>query len=120
MLNKVIKVSIIAGVLIIGFSVLYYFTIFLPSKERARLEQQARDNKERKFNAINLDLCLEEAEQIDSKNRKIISELGKSCENKTTLNERLGCWEGVNQSFDKADITLQQDKNNCFKRYPQR
>ena len=39
MLDKVIKVSIIVVVLIIGFSVLYYFTIFLPSNERARLEQ---------------------------------------------------------------------------------
>ena len=56
MLDKVIKVSIIVVVLIIGFSVLYYFTIYLPSKEQARLEQQARDKKERKFNTINLDL----------------------------------------------------------------
>ena len=119
MLNKVIKLSIIAGVLIIGFSVLYYFTIFLPSKERARLEQQARDNKERKFNAINLDRCLEEAEQIHSEKLKNILELGKSCENKTTLDLKR-CWEGVNEALYYVDIELQQERNNCFKRYPQR
>ena len=119
MLDKVIKVSIIVVVLIIGFSVLYYFTIFLPSKERAKLEQQARDNKERKFNAINLDRCLEEAEQIHSEKLKNILELGKSCENKTTLDLK-GCWEGVNEALYYVDIELQQERNNCFKRYPQR
>ena len=111
MLNKVIKVSIIAGVLIIGFSVLYYFTIFLPSKERARLEQQARDKQERKFNAILLDRCLEEADQVNSERRKKILEVGKSCGNINPLDIE-ACWEPVKQAIDDVDIELQQEKNN--------
>jgi len=47
MLDKVFKLSIIVGVLVASFSVLYYYAIFLPHKEQVWLEQQSTEQRER-------------------------------------------------------------------------
>jgi len=39
-IDKGIKLSVIAGILLISFSVFYYFVIFLPSKEKEKNQQQ--------------------------------------------------------------------------------
>jgi hypothetical protein len=38
-LDKALKISIIAGILIVGLSVAYYLVVFLPQKEAARIEE---------------------------------------------------------------------------------
>ena len=45
-LDKAVKISIIAGALIIALSVAYYLVIFLPKKEATRLEVQGQEKQE--------------------------------------------------------------------------
>lgn len=42
-LDKAVKVSIIVGVLIMALSIAYYLVIFMPQKEKARVEQQKQE-----------------------------------------------------------------------------
>ena len=117
MLDKVFKLSIIVGVLVASFSVLYYYAIFLPHKEQVWLEQQSTEQRERENAAMLLDQCLREAESIFSKQLKKIDEFGKECNNAPIGS---GCWQGLPELLDKVQSELQQDKNNCFKQHPQR
>jgi len=50
-LNKALKISIIAGVLLISFSVAYHFLIFVPKQEQLALER---------YNQEKTDGCLAE------------------------------------------------------------
>jgi energy-converting hydrogenase Eha subunit H len=54
-LDQVFKISIILTILLIGFSVFYYYVIFVPQKEEARLEQQ-------KLNRAYREMCVSQAE----------------------------------------------------------
>lgn len=45
-LDKAVKVSIIVGALIIALSIAYYLVIFVPQKEKARIEQQKQEQKD--------------------------------------------------------------------------
>lgn len=47
-LDRAVKVSIIAGVLIVALSIGYYLIIFLPKKEMTRAEQQSKLEKAKK------------------------------------------------------------------------
>lgn len=47
-LDKAVKVSIIAGALIIALSIAYYLVVFIPRKETARVEQQDKLEKAKK------------------------------------------------------------------------
>lgn len=40
MIDKIVKLSIVGAVLMVGFSAIYYTTVFLPKREEARLEIQ--------------------------------------------------------------------------------
>jgi len=42
-LNKVFKISITIAILVIAVSISYYYLIFLPNKERAKLQQQKEE-----------------------------------------------------------------------------
>ena len=44
-MDKIIKISMALAILIITFSVFYYFVLFLPSKNKAELEQQEEKYK---------------------------------------------------------------------------
>ena len=44
-LDKALKISLIIGVLLIASSVFYYLVIFLPCKEKARIELQERQER---------------------------------------------------------------------------
>lgn len=44
-LDRAVKVSIIVGALIVALSVAYYLVIFMPQKERAKIEQQKQDQR---------------------------------------------------------------------------
>jgi hypothetical protein len=47
-MDKAVKISIIAGVLIVALSIAYYLVLFLPRKERARVEQQQQQEAKQK------------------------------------------------------------------------
>jgi flagellar basal body-associated protein FliL len=47
-LDKIVKISIIIGVLIVALSTAYYLIIFLPQKEKTRIEQQDKLEKAKK------------------------------------------------------------------------
>lgn len=47
-LDKVVRISIIAGALIVALSVAYYLVIFLPQKAKMTLEKQAQEQQLRK------------------------------------------------------------------------
>ena len=44
-LDKTVKISIIAGALIMALSIAYYLVIFMPQKEKARVEQQKQEQE---------------------------------------------------------------------------
>ncbi len=44
-LDKLVKISIIAGALITALSITYYLVIFLPQKEKVRIEMQGREQE---------------------------------------------------------------------------
>jgi len=46
-LNQAIKLSLIAGVLLVSFSVFYYLIIFLPRKEQTKMESQRQAEQTR-------------------------------------------------------------------------
>ena len=53
-MDKAVKISIIAGVLIVSLSIAYYLVIFLPKKEAMRIELQKQEQtmKDQKEAAI--------------------------------------------------------------------
>ncbi len=113
-LDKVFKISIIAGALIIALSIAYYLVIFLPQKEKGRVEQQKQEqeirSQEKEARVVNLSECLE-------KNRK------------NQLNTNLGFAEmqkagkisnaDLSYMVDDNNKRAKENENNCYKRYPQ-
>lgn len=125
-LDKILKITIIVCVFIASASVLYYYAVFLPHKEQAWLEQQSREQREdrlrkqreREITDALLAQCLRKAEIIYGKSLHIINEGIEQCKNKPIFQQG-GCGEAFNELLDDAE-RQQQDKDNCFKQYPQR
>ena len=44
-LDKAVKISVIIGALIVALSLAYYLVIFMPQKEKARVEQQKQEQE---------------------------------------------------------------------------
>ena len=104
--------TISVSVIIIAISVAYYFLVFLPSKERsdntyrnAQIERLQQDStiksKDILTNQQELDSCLK---LIDEQQRQAAITL-----------------QGKNISVQDAKLIIdayQQQRNNCYKRYP--
>jgi len=82
-LDKAVKVSIIAGALIIALSIAYYLVIFMPQKEKARIEQQKQEQiaqlekeKQQKEDKLRAE-CVEEKKEL----KKQYNDFLASCEN---------------------------------------
>lgn len=124
-LDKAVKISIIAGALIVALSVAYYLVIFLPQKEQVRIEfekqglqvkadkEQAESDRLSKIKTANsrlLALCLSEADD-QYWNYMELNGSGKRFDK-----------NGVSASqtnWAVADKRKQQESENCFKKYPQ-
>jgi len=91
--NKSLKIAIIAGIIIIAGSVLYYFVYYLP--------------KERRADQLNLDTCL-----IDAKTSKS-ERWDKNCEAKGKEKE---CLQTENVAVYLAEA-YQADRDACFKQF---
>lgn len=57
-LDKLMKLSIIAGFLIVALSIAYYLVIYIPQKDKAKIEQQKQEREQSKKN---LQSCLDTA-----------------------------------------------------------
>jgi hypothetical protein len=111
-LDKAVKVSIIAGTLIVTLSVAYYLVIFLPHKEKQILEQQQREQQARndaKAESIKkLKECLNNAEKQRMEYLRL---------NGTEKKDG-----SISNSFDTIDMANKNRKDtqdNCQKLYPQ-
>ncbi len=101
-LDKITKISI----LLIALSVSYYLIIFLPQKERTAIEQSEKHIIE---NKKALDSCLESSFNKHQKNwNNACLSIGQAFE--------CGLPHSKSQRLEKV---YTEDKNNCFKKYPQ-
>lgn len=176
-IDKIIKLSIVASVLLIGFSLFYYLVIFLPQKEQnridlqkqerlveenekqAKIEQQKNkeieEQKEKEEAERNLTNCLTDAEDSYYKSWsemcKRLGKLSKECEEilfadtygdylekhpEFQPEHSLDAIMGGHEKFmekrnecscllpthhaDTFDKRLQENKNECYKKYPQK
>ena len=118
-LDRLIKLSIIVGVSLISISIAYYLVLFIPQKERNRIEllkeeQPIKEQKEQEAQK-KLDDCLERVEEAYStywadQCKANAEELGKSDYNAK-------CGLSYKQS-DNITNSRQENRNGCYKRYP--
>ncbi len=123
-LDKAMKISIIAGALIVALSLAYYLVIFLPKKEATRIDQQKQDQEQQqqaKADAIkkvedekianrkSLNLCLSMAD-ISYSSFWDSECKGQGLRPDCTLPE---------YNADRVEKSKKDDKDACFRRYPQ-
>lgn len=99
--------------LIVAFSIGYYFVIFLPQKEQARIQQEkekktAIEEKEASKKLL-LSYCLEDADKTYSYN------WDKACKTRGLKDE---C-SLPSETADSIENYRKQAKDECFKKYPQ-
>lgn len=101
-IDKAVKLSMIGGALLAGFSFFYYFVIFLPQKEQARIEESAEMEEKR-------DICLRAAKAANDVLWNMeCADLGReeNCELPPEI-------------ADPMDDNLRYVRDECFKKYPQ-
>ena len=107
-LNSLIKISIIIGILLISFSVSYYFVYFLPQQEKIKaniIKQKEEEIKEIEVSRqANLELCLEMAA---SDNRRLQKANGKG----PMLTMPLELANALDKRYKDA-------RDDCYKKYP--
>jgi len=109
-----VKISIIAGVLIVALSLAYYLVIYIPQRDQAIEEQQKQAQQmqiQEKETAIdNLNRCLEENRENQLNTNLGFVDMQKAGKiNDADLNNMI---DENNKRADKAE-------NNCFRMYPQ-
>lgn len=79
------------------------------------MTEQERQEKEKNKDANKdaLKVCLLSAETQWQDWGSVLVRKGNEC------NKSLGCMEAVNDAHAKNDKDLQQNKDNCFKEFPQ-
>ena len=143
--DKSAKAVLILSLLLVALSVFYYYVIFLPQKEQARIEQQKQEQlaeelkeqeakeeaeQEKRLNRLLLDTCLNEAD--NSLKNSFIS-LCKD-DGRISGGDEASCLAGTiddNVSYMTASNLYsslfkrildkrEKDKDECFKKYPQK
>jgi hypothetical protein len=98
----------IAG-LIIALSIGYYFVIYIPQKDRLKEESAKQLQQQVEANRVLLNNCLISAEVRGS------NFWDSECEGKGLKEDcRLPTYNA-----DRVDNHIKDDKNECFKKYPQ-
>lgn len=112
-MRNIFNLSVIATFLLIGFSVFYYFVIFLPEKERGRVEQVRQEglNKEiqKREQETKLDTCFNQAYEA------YIARWNGICKI-DGLEEK--CKLPADRS-EPTQIYYKELKDECFRKYPQ-
>ena len=121
-MDKSIKFSIIAGILLISLSFFYYLVIFLPQKERTRQAQQIREYNDKvrteqeekekaeqakSTNDFLLNICLDEAEKNYWNYMKLNG----------TEKEDGTVW-AQDKYWDRGEKNKKDEIANCYKKYP--
>lgn len=104
--RTIFNYSIILTILLIGFSVFYYFVIFLPGKEKSQIVQQEAKEKDRQYK---ISLCLQQAYDMYRNRWNSACKLDGKKDDCTLPTSR----SEVIEAFHK-DL-----KDECYKRYPQ-
>jgi len=133
------KIVIALVVVLIGISTFYYFVI-LSSQKETRIQEKVQADLIEKSRKETL-----EAEQKSEKEQAIIDEANRrqsslndcialakdrylkmgivinniNCDALYTDAERVGCGRAKGNAYDDNEARLQQDKENCFRQYPQ-
>lgn len=142
-LDKAVKISIIAGVLIVALSIAYYLVVFLPNKEATMVEQQEQarlddDQKEKEKETKQLirddvlrqevvlrkqqqqeyqDNCVLAAVALAEKQAKSVDDYNNNCGNyKGTL--AIDCYNKSGEMASDISKKLNQDKQLCYQRFP--
>jgi len=134
-MNKLVKMILIFSALLISFSVFYYHVIFLPQKERARIEleqqieqakielqkQELLDGQRREIEAVEkiaekervdkllLDICLSDAQSL------YLNYWDRQCE----IQERKSDCTLPHYIAEEVDGYHEELKDDCFRKYPQ-
>lgn len=109
-LDKLMKLSIIVGVLIVALSIAYYLVIFLPKKESEKFKLQKYNldklEIEKTFNKASLEKCLSDAE----KEYMRYAEINGNKKDDGTV------W-AQNDVWDRAEKNRKETKDECFTKY---
>ena len=100
-MDRLLKTSIIFCLLIITLSIVYYFVVYLPAKDRAK-------EKLLQMNSEQLDLCL------DQQFKRYIISWGNNC-------KELGNVSNCDLSVpiaQRLDSMRKTDEEDCYKRFP--
>jgi len=141
--NNWFRVSILVLIFIAVIAIIYYFAIFLPQKERLRLEMQRQEQfdkelkeqevkneaeKQANINTLLLESCLSEADNslessfisLCSDDERISGGDNATC-SIGTIDDKVSFMTASNlynslfkRILDKRD----KERNECFKRYP--
>ena len=118
-LDKAVKVSIIAGALIVALSIAYYLVIFMPQKEKARVEQQKQEQQAK-------DDEKKQAEERTANNKKALSFCLMGADTNyweymkiNGTEKKDGTIYADNDYWDRAEKTKQSEITNCYRKYPQ-
>ena len=117
-MNKVVSYGILFSLIIISSSFFYYYVIFLPNYQKNITEQSRQERETREESAerkrIALNRCLSEADALWMKQVEAITKRGNECTSSGCVQAR------IESDVDaKIDKDLQQNKDNCFKEFPQ-
>ncbi len=109
LLDKAVKLSVITGIILISFSIFYYFTLFKPSFEQDRLNKQSH---------IELALIRQEAEdQIKKKEVEIKrkeAEIGKLNEEKLLQQARI---QNIKDCLSEAEQSYHENRALTCKKH---
>ena len=95
--------------LIVALSIGYYFVIYLPQKDRLKEESIKQSQQQAEANKMLLNRCLVSAETRGSEF------WDSECESQGLKKDcRLPTYNA-----DRVDSHIKDNKNECFKRYPQ-
>ena len=141
LLEKLNKISLPAVILIASLILGGFFYASQVSKQRSierqqqiKIEQEKQDQlakeiKEQQakeevvgqaqLNAQLLDNCLIDAQSMWLEWGRDLTAGSKKCDTHIG-GARTGCQDAYIEGYNKNDVQLQQDKNECFKRYPQK
>jgi len=96
-IDKAIKLSVIAGVLLISFSFFYYFVIYLPQKEQTRIELQEKEQLNRKLEQLKTEAGLEL-----QKRKQLVAEEALDLQKQEQSDALQNClWEASNEYHDR-------------------
>jgi len=118
-LKKIALISGIIAILLISIAIFWHYVIYLPAKDKTeriteaqeKFTEQMIEEEMAKQQEIKLDNCLKEAEAYNLEWREVLLNPESECDN-------LGCLDATLEALDEAVVELQQEKENCLKKYP--